>query len=137
MDTIQCAVVLGKLERFQWEVERRLEIGARYNKLLEGKVQTVAQRSDRTSVFAQFTVVVENRESIQTALKLAGVPTAVHYPVPLNRQPAYEAISRVSGQLSSSDAMASRVMSLPMSADLSENDQDRIVTAIIEAAGKC
>lgn len=133
MDTIQCAVVLGKLERFQWEVEQRLKIGARYNKLLNGKVRTVTQRPDRTSVFAQFTVVVEKRERVQAALKLAGVPTAVHYPVPLNRQPAYEALSRVNGPLSSSDTLASRVMSLPMSADLSEHDQDHIAAAIIDA----
>jgi UDP-2-acetamido-2-deoxy-ribo-hexuluronate aminotransferase len=65
MDTLQCAVVLGKLERFEWEVEQRLKIGARYNQLFAGKVSTVTQRPDRTSVFAQYTVFVENREQVQ------------------------------------------------------------------------
>jgi UDP-2-acetamido-2-deoxy-ribo-hexuluronate aminotransferase len=136
MDTLQCAVVLGKLERFEWEVEQRLRIGARYNELFAGKVPTVTQRPDRTSVFAQYTVFVDNREQVQEKLKTAGVPTAVHYPIPLNRQSAYQALSRISNNVSSSDAMAGRVMSLPMSADLSQHEQDQIFMLVIEALGK-
>ena len=136
MDTLQCAVVLAKLERFEWEVEQRLKIGARYNELFAGKVPTVTQRPDRTSVFAQYTVFVDNREQVQEKLRAAGVPTAVHYPIPLNRQAAYAALSKVSGNVLSSDAMAGRVMSLPMSADLSQQEQDHIVTLVIETLGK-
>lgn len=121
MDTLQCAVVLGKLERFEWEVEQRLRIGARYNELFAGNVQTIVQRPDRTSVFAQYTVVVDDREQVQQALKEVGVPTAVHYPIPLNRQAAYQTLSRA-GDLSMSDRMAGKVMSLPMSADLDEGN---------------
>ena len=106
------------------------------DELLAGKVPTVTQRTDRTSVFAQYTVFVENRERVQEELKAAGVPTAVHYPIPLNRQSAYQALSRISGNVSSSDAMAGRVMSLPMSADLSQQEQDQIVKAVVEALGK-
>ncbi len=136
MDTLQCAVVLAKLERFAWEVEQRLRIGDRYNDLFAGKVPMVTQRPDRTSVFAQYTVFIENREQVQESLKAAGVPTAVHYPIPLNRQSAYGALSRISGNVLSSDAMAGRVMSLPMSADLSQQEQDQIVKAVIEALSK-
>jgi UDP-2-acetamido-2-deoxy-ribo-hexuluronate aminotransferase len=64
------------------------------------------------------------------------VPTAVHYPIPLNRQSAYGGLSRISGDVSSSDAMAGRVMSLPMSADLSQQEQDQIVMLVIEALSK-
>jgi UDP-2-acetamido-2-deoxy-ribo-hexuluronate aminotransferase len=136
MDTLQCAVVLAKLERFAWEIEQRLRIGARYNELFAGKVPTVIQRPDRTSVFAQYTVFVENREQVQERLKAAGVPTAVHYPIPLNRQAAYRALSTTSGDVASSDAMAGRVMSLPMSADLSQQEQDHIVLLVMEALGR-
>ena len=128
--------MLAKLERFEWEVEQRLKIGARYNELFAGKVPTVTQRPDRTSVFAQYTVFVDNREQVQEKLRTAGVPTAVHYPIPLNRQSAYAALSKVSGNVLSSDAMAGRVMSLPMSADLSQQEQDHIVTLVIETLGK-
>ena len=136
MDTLQCGVVLAKLERFDWEVEQRLKIGARYNEFLAGKLPVVSQRPDRTSVFAQYTVFVGNREQVQDKLKAAGVPTAVHYPIPLNRQAAYSALSRVSGSVNTSDTMASRVMSLPMSADLSQQEQDQIVMLVIEALSK-
>lgn len=133
MDTLQCAVVLGKLERFDWEIDQRLNIGARYNHLFGGKCSVITQRSDRTSVFAQFTVVVENRDRVQARLKEAGVPTAVHYPIPLHRQPAYEHLSRINGELKHSEWMAARVMSLPMSADLDAKTQDAIAVAVIEA----
>jgi UDP-2-acetamido-2-deoxy-ribo-hexuluronate aminotransferase len=130
MDTLQCAIVLAKLGRFEWEISRRLELGARYNELCDSAgIERVAQLPDRTSVFAQYTVKVDNRESIQAALKFQGIPTAVHYPVPLNLQPAYRHLccndcTPIATQL------AGRVMSLPMSADLSEADQARIVQAL-------
>jgi len=133
MDTVQCAVVLGKLDRFQWEVHERLRLGARYNELFAGRVNVVAQRADRTSVFAQYTVIVDNRELIQQKLKESGVPTAVHYPIPLNRQSAYQSLCKISGDLTVSDRMAGKVMSLPMSADLSTEDQQRIVKALFDA----
>lgn len=134
MDTLQCAVVLGKLERFDWEIEQRLIIGQRYNDLLDqAGLARVHQRPDRTSVFAQYTVLVENREAVQEALKQEGIPTAVHYPVPLNRQPAYTDKIRVSGSVEISDRLSSRVMSLPMSADLSQADQVRVVQALRRA----
>lgn len=125
MDTLQCAIVLAKLERFDWEVEQRLKIGTRYNELLAGTVPVVTQRPDRTSVFAQYTVFVENREQLQEKLKIAGIPTAIHYPTPLNEQPAYRHLccpdcTPISKQ------RASQVMSLPMGPFLDITDQGRI-----------
>ncbi len=129
MDTLQCAIVLAKLDRFDWEVEQRKALGAFYNKLLAAKVPVVTQRADRTSVFAQYTVFVDDRESLQLRLKDAGVPTAVHYPIPLNFQPAYKLLCK-GGDLQFSDRMAKKVMSLPMSADLSEEDIRLIVSIL-------
>lgn len=118
MDTLQCAIVLAKLKRFDWEVTERIKIGARYNQIMdEMGVRRVHQKSDRTSVFAQYTIMLENREEVQNFLRSEGIPTAVHYPVPLNEQPVF----RRFGSLQStpySSSVAKLVISLPMSADV-------------------
>lgn len=132
MDTLQCAVVLAKLERFEWEVEQRLKIGAHYNELLASRVPVVTQRPGRTSVFAQYSIFVDNREQVQNELRAAGIPTAVHYPIPLNAQPAYRHLCCPDCTPISQD-ISKRVMSLPMSADLSCDDQQRIVRSVLQA----
>ncbi|WP_199722963.1 DegT/DnrJ/EryC1/StrS aminotransferase family protein [Pusillimonas sp. NJUB218] len=130
MDTLQCAVVLAKLERFDWEVEQRIAIGNRYNALLdEARVKRVQQRADRTSVFAQYTLFAPRREVVQKKLSDAGIPTAVHYPVPLNEQPAYRHLccpdcTPVAQQL------ARQVMSLPMGPDLTDEQQRKILNEL-------
>ncbi|WDZ98368.1 DegT/DnrJ/EryC1/StrS family aminotransferase [Herbaspirillum sp. WKF16] len=133
MDTIQCAIVLAKLDRFEWEIEQRKRVGGRYNELLDATgVARVQQRADRTSVYGQYTVLVEQRADIQKLLTDAGVPTAVHYPVPLHQQPAYKQYIG-NDPMPQAELAASRVMSLPMSADLTEQEQDRVVAAVSEA----
>ncbi len=133
MDTLQCAVVLAKLERFDWEIERRLALGRRYAELLaDVPVQRLAVRADRDCVWAQYTVFVPERESVQAALKAEGIPTAVHYPIPLNQQPAY-AHHCCPDCTPNASAAAVRVMSLPMSADLNERDQDKVVEVLKRA----
>jgi UDP-2-acetamido-2-deoxy-ribo-hexuluronate aminotransferase len=133
MDTLQCAIVLAKLERFEWEVQQRHDIGERYNQLLDqAGISRIQQRHDRTSAYAQYTVMVPNREVLQKRLAEAGIPTAIHYPLPLNEQPAYKHLccpdcTPVAQQ------MAKRVMSLPMSPDLSAEQQDFIIVALKQA----
>jgi UDP-2-acetamido-2-deoxy-ribo-hexuluronate aminotransferase len=130
MDTLQCAIVLAKLERFEWEIGQRIAIGERYNHLLDQKsIQRVQQHGDRTSVFAQYTVLVKNRAELQQRLAECGVPTAVHYPIPLNEQPAYEHLC-CPDCTPIAAGVAKEVMSLPMSADLIDVDQDRILEAM-------
>jgi UDP-2-acetamido-2-deoxy-ribo-hexuluronate aminotransferase len=135
MDTLQCAVVLGKLERFDWEIARRMALGDRYSQLIDASgaaVQRLAVRPDRDCVWAQYTVMVDERAAVQAALKTAGIPTAVHYPKPLHHQPAYAA-GQDAAACPHSIRAAQRVMSLPMSADLTEADQDRVVDALKRA----
>lgn len=132
MDTIQCAVVLAKLERFDWEIERRLVLGDEYRKLITEAglpVKPITVRPDRDCVWAQFTVIVENREALQKHLLAQDVPTAVHYPISLNRQPAYRNDASAAETVNSHWA-GERVMSLPMSADLDEFMQLRVIDAI-------
>ena len=130
MDTLQCAIVLAKLERFDWEVRQRIAKGTRYNQLIdEVGIQRVQQRTNRTSVFAQYTVLVENREQVQEALKRAGIPTAVHYPLPLNEQPAYRYLCST-GSTPLAAQLAGQVLSLPMSADITPIQQATIVDTL-------
>ena len=135
MDTLQCAVVLAKLGRLDWELRRRREIGARYHERLAAlNLATLTVRPDRDSVWGQYTVRVPDRAHVQAVLAEAGVPTAVHYPKPLHRQPAYVKYGDPDS-CPNSLAAADEVMSLPMSADLSDADQDRVVAALAAAVG--
>jgi UDP-2-acetamido-2-deoxy-ribo-hexuluronate aminotransferase len=131
MDTLQCAVVLGKLDRFEWEIGQRLALGQRYRERLASVpgVRLLAVRPDRDCVWAQFTVFVQNRRAVQEALAAQGVPTAVHYPKPLHHQPAY-AVHCCPECCPQSSTAASQVMSLPMSADLASAQQQRVVDAL-------
>jgi UDP-2-acetamido-2-deoxy-ribo-hexuluronate aminotransferase len=83
-----------------------------------------------TSMFAQYTVQTENRDKVVEQIKHAGVPIAVHYPVPLHLQPAFENFGYKEGDLPVAEAVAKRVFSLPMGPDLNETVQDRIVQTI-------
>ena len=113
MDTIQCAILLAKIEHFDWEVNQRIRIGSQYNHLLNGKVKLVAQRLDRTSVFAQYTVFVNERDKIRDKLNEKNIPTAVHYPVPIHLQSAYKGFCCIDC-CPQSEVVAANVMSLPM-----------------------
>jgi len=131
MDTLQCAIVLAKLERFDWEVEQRQLIAQRYNdSLAAGEMGLVSLRPDRTSVYAQYTILTHDRAALQQRLTEAGIPTAVHYPMPLNEQPAYKHLccpdcTPIAQQI------AKQVISLPMSPDLSEAHQQHIVKHLL------
>ena len=132
MDTLQCAVVLAKFERLDWEIGRRLALGRRYEELLAPlapRVLPVRVRPGRTSVYGQFTVRTAGRAALQEHLKAQGIPTAVHYPLSLHQQPAYAAAYKGQG-FPASEKLAREVLSLPMSADLTESDQDRIAKTI-------
>jgi UDP-2-acetamido-2-deoxy-ribo-hexuluronate aminotransferase len=137
MDTLQCAVLLGKLERFEWELGRRQEIGRRYVEMLtaEGVPATpIMVKPDRTSVFAQFTVLVANRGEVQDRLKSSGIPTAIHYPIPMHRQPAFASWCCPECCPNSIEAAIS-VLSLPMSADLNEAEMARVIVGLRVACG--
>jgi UDP-2-acetamido-2-deoxy-ribo-hexuluronate aminotransferase len=136
MDTLQCAIVLAKLDTFADEIAARKRIGERYLTKLAGnnRVGLPVVRPDRDCVWAQFTVQVENRDRVALALKDRAIPTAVHYPVPLHWQPAYKDICRVVGSLENAERVAGRVLSLPMHPYLDEATQDRIVASLLDVA---
>lgn len=134
MDTLQCAIVLAKLDLFDRELAQRRRAAATYDALLAGKVGLIGRAADRTSAFAQYTVLVERRDDVQRALHDAGVPTAVHYPVPIHLQPAY---AHVSGGAACpvAHALADKVLSLPMGPYLPDEDIRRVCAALLDAVG--
>lgn len=129
LDTIQAAVLLAKLEIFPDEVVARVRIGERYSQMLGELVKTPHVADGNTSVYAQYTIEVDNRDGFRAQMSAAGVPTAVYYPTPLHRQPAlYSDIV-----IPKSEAAAMRVVSLPMHPYLSEAQQHRVVDAVRQA----
>jgi UDP-2-acetamido-2-deoxy-ribo-hexuluronate aminotransferase len=135
MDTLQCAVVLAKLERFDWELEQRARVAAHYDALLSGRVGLVGRRRDRSSVFAQYTVVLDERERLQAALHRAGIPTAVHYPVPIHLQPAYAGLC-APDCCPVAIEMAGKVMSLPMGPYLAPSAATSVAATLLQALGE-
>jgi UDP-2-acetamido-2-deoxy-ribo-hexuluronate aminotransferase len=133
MDALQAAVVLAKMDRFEEEVQARQKVAARYRELLTRQCPSLVTpfvEDHNTSVYAQYTVQTENRDKVIEQIKQAGVPIAVHYPVPLHLQPAFKQYGYKEGDLPVAEAMAKRVFSLPMGPDLTEEVQGRIVETL-------
>ena len=129
LDTLQAAVLLAKMQVFDDEIARRQEIAARYAERLAGAIKIPYIAVPCTSVYAQYTIEVEQRDAVRRALNDAGVPTAIYYPVPLHRQPPlYSDVT-----LPSAEAAAERVVSLPMHPYLDPATQDRICDALLQA----
>jgi UDP-2-acetamido-2-deoxy-ribo-hexuluronate aminotransferase len=136
MDTLQCAVILAKLETFDWEIEQRICLGRAYRDMVSAipGIQAPVVRNDRTCVWAQFTIQSDRRDALIASLKEVGVPTAVHYPVPLHKQPAYKDLCKIVGGIEASEKVSTRVLSLPMHAYLDEDTMRTIVHALEKAA---
>jgi UDP-2-acetamido-2-deoxy-ribo-hexuluronate aminotransferase len=132
MDTIQAAVLLAKLEVFDEEVTRRAKIGARYSELLGEWVKVPSIAPGNTSVYAQYTIEVEDREHFQSEMKRLGVPTTVHYPEAIHLQPAFRYLQKGAGAFPVAEESAARVVSLPMHPYLAEDDVQRVAAAVKE-----
>lgn len=143
LDTIQAAVLLAKLAIFPEEVERRAAIGSRYTELLQARgARSVMDAGDglltphiapgHTSVFAQYTLQAHDRDAVIAKLKAQDIPTAVHYPIPLNRQGAYAQYC-CPDCTPHADRAADRVFSLPMHPYLSAEDAERVAEAVAAA----
>lgn len=131
LDTIQAAILLEKLAIFDDEIERRAAIAQRYSRDLAPHVARVpGVRAGYRSVWAQYVIEHADRDGLQAHLKAQGIPTAIYYPVPLHRQPAYAASPRVPGGLPVSEAASGRVLALPMHPYLAPGDQDRVIEAV-------
>lgn len=131
LDTIQAAVLIEKLAIFEEEITHRNRIAARYTNALAPSVSRVPKIIDGgTSVWAQYTIEHDDRDGLAAHLKSRGIPTAVYYPIPLHRQPAYERYPYSPMGLAVTEENAQRVLSLPMSAYLDEATQDMIIEGV-------
>jgi dTDP-4-amino-4,6-dideoxygalactose transaminase len=133
LDTIQAAILIEKLKIFPDEIAARERIAGRYNAALGAAagVRVPHVIANARSVWAQYTLQVPNRAKLQSDLKDEGIPTAVYYPIPLSRQSAYAHCPAVPTPVS--EALAAKVVSLPMHPYLDEATQDRIVDAVLKS----
>jgi dTDP-4-amino-4,6-dideoxygalactose transaminase len=135
LDTLQAAILIEKLAIFGDELERRTEVASRYVEALPEEVAGPVVPEGRRSAWAQFTIRVPDRDVVAKALRGAGVPTAVYYPLPLHRQQAYERYPVGSGGMAVSDLAALEVLSLPMHPYLEPGEQDQVIEALCDAVG--
>ena len=129
LDTLQAAILLPKLEIFEEEIALRQQVAAWYDSGLKaaGLDSTPYVDACNVSAYAQYTIQVDDRDAVQKRLQAAGVPTAVHYPIPLNKQPA---VADENCLLAVGDRVATRVMSLPMHPYLDKASIDTICAAL-------
>lgn len=138
LDTIQCAILLAKLERYDWEMEQRQRVANRYDQAFSEikapHFTTPLIKSDRNCAWAQYTLTVDNRAEFQKKLQEKGVPTSVHYPMTMADQPWYkEHTAGASAHIPNARWAADHVVSLPMFPDMNDSTQDRVIEAVISA----
>lgn len=133
LDTVQAAILLTKLGIFEDEIGARQRIAARYNEALKDRIEVPSVSVGATSVWAQYTIRIEDRDAVAAQLRVAGIPTAIYYPLPLNRQIAYRDYPSAPGGTPVADRLAERVLSLPLHPYLDEATQDRVIENIRRA----
>jgi dTDP-4-amino-4,6-dideoxygalactose transaminase len=130
LDTIQAAVLLQKLKIFDDEIAARDRIARRYAAALDGLVAVPHLRPGVTSIWASFTIEVDDRDGVVERLKARGIPAMIYYPRPLHGQNPYAKYPVAPGGLPVTERLAARVLSLPMHAYLDEPTQDRIIEGL-------
>jgi dTDP-4-amino-4,6-dideoxygalactose transaminase len=136
LDTIQAAILIEKLAVFNEEIAARQRVADRYEAGLSDLMWVPRLEPGVTSVWAQYTVRVPDRQRVVTRLAAAGIPTAIYYAPALHRHPAYRSFPIAPGGTPVADHLSEVVLSLPMHAYLSAEDQDRVVTALRAAVKK-
>ena len=136
LDSLQAAVLLAKLSIFTEEIALRQQVALRYNAALRDVVEVPQIDNATSSVWAQYTIKLDNRETVAAALKQAGVPTAIYYPRSLHEQPAYVGYPVVEGGLPVAERLAKRVLSLPFHPYLDGPTQDFIIDQLRAALAR-
>jgi dTDP-4-amino-4,6-dideoxygalactose transaminase len=133
LDTIQAAILIEKLKIFEDEIAARNEVAQRYARGLGNLVTVPHVASNRTSVWAQYTIRLPHgvdRDGFAAALKARGIPTAIYYPKSIHQQTAYRGFPVADGGLPVSERLSADVISLPMHAYLDEPTQQRVIEAV-------
>lgn len=136
LDTIQCAILLAKMERYDWEVEQRNRVAHRYTDAFKGlekidpQFSTPLVKPGNVSVWAQYTLTMSHREIFQKKMQELQVPTTVHYPMTMPDQPWYKKHTPLQHDISISRWAADHVISLPMYPDMDDRTQDIVIDAV-------
>jgi len=133
LDTIQAAILLEKLAIFEEEIEARQRVAARYAAGLAGAATVPRTAANATSVWAQYTIRVAERDRLAAACRSAGVPTAIYYPIPLSRQEGYKDFPCAPGGAPVAERLAREVISLPMHPYLAPGAQDYVIDVVRSA----
>lgn len=134
MDTLQAAILIEKLGIFEDEILARQRIARRYNDALRHVAQVPALLDGATSVWAQYTLVLDNRNAVAAACEAAGIPTAIYYPLPMSKQIGYRQFPTAPDGVPVSEDLAGKVLSLPMHPYLDEATQDHIIETVTAAS---
>lgn len=137
LDTFQAAVLLCKLEIFEDEILRRQQIAERYDMLFADTgldLQTPSIKANGSSVYAQYAVLVKERDKLQTSLNRNGIPTAIHYPEPMNRQKVLTRMAPSSDEFPVAEDISKQILCLPMHPYLSPADQEKVVSGFAALA---
>jgi UDP-2-acetamido-2-deoxy-ribo-hexuluronate aminotransferase len=127
MDTIQAAIVNVKLKYYKQDFEKRNKVAQKYNEMLRNSdIILPTIKSDRSTPWAQYSIRIKNRDEIQHKLKEAGIPTAVHYPIPLHLQECFRYLRYKKGDFPVAERVSQEIMSLPMNPDLSDDEVEYI-----------
>jgi UDP-2-acetamido-2-deoxy-ribo-hexuluronate aminotransferase len=133
LDTLQAAVLLAKLEVFDRELKARDAIAKQYSRALEHTAHVPYVENYNFSAWAQYTIEVPHRSQIQQSLSAQGIPTAVHYPMPIHMQPVFASLNRPRGTFPISERASERVLSLPMHPYMSDADIKTVTSALLTA----
>ncbi len=133
LDTLQAAILLAKLPHFDDEIKARQQVAKWYAHYLGAHVVIPTIAEYNMSVFGQYTVLVENRDQVQARLKEQGIPTAVHYPIPMHKQPAFAELPLANTHLPVSEKLSQKVISLPFYPFMQEENVKKVADALINA----
>jgi UDP-2-acetamido-2-deoxy-ribo-hexuluronate aminotransferase len=128
LDTIQAAILNVKIKHYKKDLKLRQEVARKYNEKLKNINEIILPfvKEDRTSAWAQYSIRVKNRDEIQTKLKENGIPSAVHYPMPLHLQECFEYLGYKKGDFPIAEKVSEEIMSLPMNPYLSDEEIEYI-----------
>ena len=135
MDTLQCAIVDVKLKYYKKDLALRQEVANKYNLKLSiqnSKLVLPFVEKERTSAFAQYSIRVKDRDELQAKLKDAGIPTAVHYPMPLHLQECFAYLGYKKGDFPISEKVSEEIMSLPMNPYVSDEEIEYVSSKVLK-----
>lgn len=132
LDTIQAAILLVKLKYLDQWIENRIKLADQYNEHLKDYVKTPFVKEHNKHVYNQYSIRTDNREELVPFLNKNGIPTAIHYLIPLHLQECFQYLGYKEGDFPVSERISKEILSLPMYPEMTEEQQDMVINTIIE-----